>query len=630
MHGDVNTEGQDAYENVFCNPAFELDDESEQNRGNYKIDIYCEPTTPPTAGAGALEECMAALKQRVCVRGALLVFLTLVLVLSMFLIALLLILKYGERTIEDLSPSDSRFGEMLLENCSWSPSSPHPTLIPTFPTLEKEPTFFTSCGGLLTGSAGSLNSPNHPGLYPAHSHCVWLIQVPKPFLVQIQISSLAIEGPSPCLFDWMEVQEESPKSSTVTRFCGNVAPPTLNTNSSSVRISFHSDGSIAGSGFMAQYHSISIAEKSCSREEFLCDAGRCLLPPSLCDGHRDCWDLSDEQDCPHKNQESGALDSSEALYVSPKPQLLFLYRECGGKLNGASGTLSSPNHPGPYPHQQSCMWQISVNDGHRIELSFLNFSLEVQEICEFDYVEVFNGADSAADSSLGRFCGAMLPTDLRSSGPVMSVLFVADDGVADSGFYASYRAISFAERSCSTAQFSCSSGECLHLDWVCDGWRDCSDGADEQNCSDSSYPSFGEIHSQTFNAPLMLAIPSRVLQRASSCEPIHVEMCRGLSYNLTSFPNIWLSLSDQREAASLLHKYSVLEELVCFDSLRRLVCGMFIPHCSPQGGVLQPCQSVCAAAEQQCSQSLSLLSFTWPFNCLLLPDSQHPSDCSLP
>lgn len=34
-------------------------------------------------------------------------------------------------------------------------------------------------------------------------------------------------------------------------------------------------------------------------------------------------------------------------------------------------------------------------------------------------------------------------------------------------------------------------------------------------------------------------------------------MCQGLSYNLTSFPNIWLSIVDQREAANVLHQYNV-------------------------------------------------------------------------
>lgn len=48
---------------------------------------------------------------------------------------------------------------------------------------------------------------------------------------------------------------------------------------------------------------------------------------------------------------------------------------------------------------------------------------------------------------------------------------------------------------------------------------------------------------------------------ASTCEIIEVEMCQGLSYNLTSFPNIWLSIADQREAATLLRQYRVKKRL---------------------------------------------------------------------
>lgn len=46
---------------------------------------------------------------------------------------------------------------------------------------------------------------------------------------------------------------------------------------------------------------------------------------------------------------------------------------------------------------------------------------------------------------LCRYCGSALPPDLTSSGPVMTVVFVADDGVADSGFNASFKAISLSE-----------------------------------------------------------------------------------------------------------------------------------------------------------------------------------------
>ncbi|KAL7848965.1 hypothetical protein SRHO_G00205880 [Serrasalmus rhombeus] len=447
----------------------------------------------------------------------------------------------GDSTEEGaLSPLDSWSGGTVPHSLTPSPTILHPAHSSLFPQLEQEDT---------THTKGSISSPNHPGPYPPDSMCVWVIRVSPPSLVQLHISSLAIEGPSPCLFDWLEVREEKEETTTVSRFCGNVAPPTVNTNSSTVLVSFRSDGSIGGNGFIAQYHAILPWQKSCSREEFMCDSGRCLLPVSVCDSQPNCQDHTDEANCSHKHKEEGQV----------------------------------------------------------IRLTFHNFSLETQDVCEFDYVEVHDSANTGDGSVLGRFCGSGLPPDLTSSGPMMTVVFVADEGVADSGFYASYQVISLSERTCSPEQFTCTTGECLHHDWLCDGWNDCADGTDEQNCSNSTYPPF-----------------------TSSCEPIEVEMCQGLSYNLTSFPNIWLSIADQKEAANMLRQYRVLRELACFEPLRQLVCTMFLPQCSLQGGVLQPCRSICSAAEQQCGRVLDLFSLSWPFSCHLLPDSHDPMECSLP
>uniref|UniRef100_A0A3P9KAN1 Membrane frizzled-related protein n=1 Tax=Oryzias latipes TaxID=8090 RepID=A0A3P9KAN1_ORYLA len=438
--------------------------------------------------------------------------------------------------------------------------------------LTRESLPHLSCGGVMTASEGSFSSPNHPGSYPPNLLCVWVIRTLPPYVIQIHVSSLTVEGPSPCLFDWLEVLLVHP--SPFCRFCGNVAPPTLNTNSSTAWVTFRSDGSIAGTGFAAKYRAIlpEQSQWSCSREEFMCDSGRCLLPASVCDGHPNCHDRADEANC--SNRHKG--------------------EKCGGQKFGPHGHLESPNHPSPYPHQQLCVWHISVDEGHIITLSFRSFSLETQNVCEFDYVEVHDSISTRA----GRvFCGSTLPPALNSSGPHMTVVFVADEGVADIGFNATYQAVFILDRTCEPGQYACRTGECLQHQWLCDGWDDCPDGADEQ---------------------------------ASSCETIEVEMCQGLSYNLTSFPNIWLSIADQREAATLLRQYRVLMELACFEPLQRLVCGMFLPQCSPDGGVLQPCRSVCSSAEQQCSQALDLFSFSWPFNCHLLPDSQDPMECSRP
>lgn len=52
---------------------------------------------------------------------------------------------------------------------------------------------------------------------------------------------------------------------------------------------------------------------------------------------------------------------------------------------------------------QLCTWHISVPTGHGIELQFHKFSLEAQEECKFNYVEVYETNNSGALSLLGRY-----------------------------------------------------------------------------------------------------------------------------------------------------------------------------------------------------------------------------------
>ncbi|XP_062873439.1 membrane frizzled-related protein [Trichomycterus rosablanca] len=576
----------DLSKNIFCNPAFEPDNECDEMKEVFMVAISPEPTkSSGTRDCSVISLCVVCMREKRCSWRALVVIAAALLLLAVLALTLVLVLQHinGDQSEE----------RMLSQN-SWSgdttPQIPVPNLTilsPEYsslaPSLEQESTPFKVCGGVLTDSEGLISSPNHPNPYPPDSMCVWVIRVSHPYVVQLHISFLAIEGPSPCLFDWLELREEMEQSTTVSRYCGNVAPPTINTNSSTVWVSFRSDSSIGGNGFTAQYHAILLWQKSCSKEEFMCDSGRCLLPVSVCDSHPNCLDQTDEANC---SQE---------------------HNNCGGQKTGPSGSLSSPNHPKPYPNQQRCTWQIFAEEGQLIRLSFHNFSLETQDNCEFDYVEVHDSSSAKDGSVLGRYCGSDLPPVLTSSGPVFTVVFVADEGVADSGFYAFYQVIAVLQRSCSPDQFACTTGECLHQDWLCDGWNDCTDGADEQNCSNATYPSF-----------------------TSSCEPLWVEMCQGLSYNLTSFPNIWLSIADQREAAHMLLQYKVLMDLDCYEPLRQLVCALFVPQCSIQGGVLQPCSSVCSAAEQHCARDVELFSLSWPFNCQLLPHLHGDTQCSLP
>ena len=56
------------------------------------------------------------------------------------------------------------------------------------------------------------------------------------------------------------------------------------------------------------------------------------------------------------------------------------------------GVIKTPNYdssPGDYPHNTECIWDINVEDGYHVVLTFVPpFDLEAHGDCVFDYVEV--------------------------------------------------------------------------------------------------------------------------------------------------------------------------------------------------------------------------------------------------
>jgi len=82
-------------------------------------------------------------------------------------------------------------------------------------------------------------------------------------------------------------------------------------------------------------------------------------------------------------------------------QLHVFPLECGGRIDlgeVATGTIESPDFgTGQYNHSTECIWILSVPADQQasISLRFLNMSLEHTTNCDYDFVEVVEGENSA-------------------------------------------------------------------------------------------------------------------------------------------------------------------------------------------------------------------------------------------
>lgn len=70
----------------------------------------------------------------------------------------------------------------------------------------------------------------------------------------------------------------------------------------------------------------------------------------------------------------------------------YLPSDCGKQLTGSNGSVTSPNYPGPYPTDVTCVWVISVKPSQVIELEFKSLDIEYSKKCKYDSLEILDGS----------------------------------------------------------------------------------------------------------------------------------------------------------------------------------------------------------------------------------------------
>lgn len=108
---------------------------------------------------------------------------------------------------------------------------------------------------------------------------------------------------------------------------------------------------------------------------------------------------------------------------------------CGGVLTGLSGVLTSPEYPNNYPNNVECRWVIRAAGPASVKLVFVDFQVEGNEDCTYDYVAVLGEPGPARGH---HYCGSARPPTLVSLGRELQVVFKSDFNIAGRGFKAYY------------------------------------------------------------------------------------------------------------------------------------------------------------------------------------------------
>ena len=157
-----------------------------------------------------------------------------------------------------------------------------------------------------------------------------------------------IENENLCRYDAVEVRTDD-INSIGEKFCGNTIPPVQISSSNQMLISFTSDYSVTGRGFRATY-----VIQGGSTTEIPTTTPPTTTPPT----------------------------------TNPPTTNPPVIGTCGGNFVENQGSLASPNYPNNYDDNLQCVYVIEVEAGRRVELTFVDFSLENQSTCRWDALQI--------------------------------------------------------------------------------------------------------------------------------------------------------------------------------------------------------------------------------------------------
>ena len=94
--------------------------------------------------------------------------------------------------------------------------------------------------------------------------------------------------------------------------------------------------------------------------------------------------------------------------------------------------IQSQNYPSSYEPSKDC--RTTIRFSNRILLRFLNFDIEDDSNCDYDYLIIYDGPDDTSRQIGAKLCGNTKPTEIESSGNTMHIQFHTDASTQRTGF----------------------------------------------------------------------------------------------------------------------------------------------------------------------------------------------------
>ncbi|XP_015441120.1 cubilin isoform X1 [Pteropus alecto] len=335
------------------------------------------------------------------------------------------------------------------------------------------------CGGVLTGTYGSIKSPGYPGNYPPGRDCVWKVITSPGLLITFAFGTLSLEYHDDCSEDYLEIRDGPLHQDPVLgEFCSTLSAPPLQTSGPFARIHFHSDNQTNDQGFHITYLT-SPLDPPCGGNytdpEGLLSLDlsgpfshiiQCVYTVEQPLGEQiqvnfTSVELEGQSSCFHTYIEVrdgetllGKVKGNETL--SPitsitnniwirlrldasvaRASFRAIYQvACGGELTG-EGVFRSPLYPNVYPGERICRWTIHQPQSQVVLLNFTGFETGSSALCDTDYVEI--GSSSILGSTENKkYCGRDIPSFITSVYNFLYVIFVKSSSTENHGFMAHF------------------------------------------------------------------------------------------------------------------------------------------------------------------------------------------------